>query len=180
MGGTAQNPLRISAVVCPTCQYSFKEDRVFKRHSCLITIASEDVEPDFHIRGQEEFVRLTKAFQSFGSSSKNIIDFCEETKTAMPGLYPLFFPPAMKNPYPVLTRFGSVADESYTFLLSAARVSTVKLRKVLTIREGNKTYLFQTPLLLPNAHQRLESFSLVEKPDHVAITVKKRKKCQVR
>ena len=103
---------------CPTCLFAFKNKQTLNQHKCLITFANEDEEPDFFVREEEELSRLM-SFINFGFSSKKLIHFCETTKTAIPGLYPLFFPVQRKNSYPVLSQLGNVTS-SYDFLRKSA------------------------------------------------------------
>ena len=179
--GTAQNPSNGSSVaVCPTCQFKFKELRYLREHKCLIKVVSENVEPDLYLKEEGEIRFTLQGLKSFGASYDKIIDFCEERKIVLPGLYPLFFPAqtSNKNSYQVLINFGSV-EQSYDLLISAAKVSPVKLRKRLVIKAGTKVLLFETPLLLPKAKHRLKSFHIIDKPDYVVVSVKSRMKCQV-
>ena len=149
-----------STAICETCLFPYKNKRVLKKHRCLITIVEE--EPDFFIRDEEELSRLMKAVKHFGSSGRNLIRFCESTKSVAPGLYPMFFPSQSKNSYPNLIDFGSVGD-SYSLLMTAAREGPVKLRKSLKIKSGDKVFLFHSSLLLPSGNQKLKSFNIIDK-----------------
>ena len=163
---------------CPTCLFAFKNKQTLNQHKCLITFANEDEEPDFFVREEEELSRLM-SFINFGFSSKKLIHFCETTKTAIPGLYPLFFPVQRKNSYPVLSQLGNVTS-SYDFLRKSARETTVKLRRSVKIKLGHNILLINPTLLLPSSQQKLRSFSTTNTTSHLLVKENRKRKCQVR
>ena len=108
---------------------------------------------------------------NFKSLNWQLIRFCQQKKTALPGLYPLFFPIQHENNYPVLGQLGSVQD-SYGLLKAAAREGPVKLPRQLKIGNGDRILQIDSCLLTPSSKQYLKGFNVVLKQNHILITKK--------
>ena len=160
---------------CPTCLFNFKGEKSLKQHVCLVKICSPDEAPDLVLRSEGEIKRLEKAVGKFKSSNWQLIKFCQQTKTALPGLYPLFFPIQRQNNYPVLGQLGSILD-SYSLLKAAAREGPVKLPRTLKMGIEGRILQIDSCLLTPSSKQYLKGFNVVLKQNHMLITKKVSKK----
>ena len=164
-------PTAAMTSTCPTCLFTFSNLKILKQHQCLIKICPDSVPPDLILRDQAELNRTLPLIRTLKSSPRQLFQFCRNSKTVVPGLYPLFFPNQGKNDYPVLSHLGCV-DDSYKLLKMAAREGPVILSRHLKIKMGDKILEVDPRLLLPSNKQQMKGFTVSTFEEHIRVVKK--------
>ena len=159
-----------ASLQCPTCLLQLKNQKSFQQHRstrCQITLCAEGDQPDLEIRGNEEVKRLLGALYQSKPSFRQLLKFCENTSTALPGLAPLFFP-ARRFP-PILSHIGCVHN-SYTFLQEAALEGPVHLKKTLKVKlENSIIQISQNLIPCSISELKRRGLKVVDKRDRVVV-----------
>ena len=139
---------------CPACLLRLKNLKSMKKHMavCSIKICREDVEPDRKVRDNEESERLIAVLSKSKPTYRQLINICEQTGTALPGLFPFFFP--KKHSPPILSNIGCVHN-SYAFLQKSAQEGPVRLQKTIKVKVGN-SIIALSQNLLPSSPRELK------------------------
>ena len=163
---------------CSTCLFEFKNSRCLRQHQCLIRLSDEN--PDLIVRDEQDLRLLIDQENVVFTPNfpTRFFQFCERTKTAVPGLYPLYFPAAKRNSYPILTEIGN-DNSSYELLKKAANEGPVKIRKCVRIQYRSQVLLIPAELLVPHSDKQLKGYAVSYVTDNLLVAKSRKRKCQV-
>ena len=158
--------MAMSSLCCNICLTQFGHYDAMRRHKCSITVCPSHEEPDLVVRGPGNFSTLIMQACDRGSISE-AMNLSSLSKTAVPGVLPLFFPDR-RSP-PILGRVGCVS-RSYEKLTAAAKRHPVKLMKELRITVEGSVLLFNKSLLPRSPSDlRRRGLRIVDRPNHVLV-----------
>ena len=162
---------------CGNCLFQFKSAKSMYKHKCLIKPTND--EPDLYVREEAELQLLMERenIHFVAKKPRKFFKFCEKTKTAVPGLYPLFFQ-QRGHVNPVLKLMGN-DDSAYELLTKAATEGSFHLRKTVRIKLHDRVLQVNPVLLLPTNSKKLVGYSLIHSSEHLLVS-RKRRKCQVK